>query len=84
MHKLRRAMVRPDRDRLGGPGTTVEMDSTFIGGRAPYWTVGRYSNKHEVVIAVERRLPRRLGRVRPTCLDMSQCKTGIFDFTRAN
>ena len=33
MHKLRRAMVRPDRDRLGGPGCTVELDETFVGGR---------------------------------------------------
>ena len=39
---------------------------------------------YEVVIAVERRLQQRLGRVRLTFLDMSQRKTGIFDFTRAN
>jgi hypothetical protein len=29
MHKLRRAMVRPDRDRLAG---IVEVDETFVGG----------------------------------------------------
>jgi len=34
LHKLRRAMVRPDRELLGGDGVTVEMDSTFIGGRS--------------------------------------------------
>jgi len=29
MHKLRRAMVRPERDRLSG---IVEVDETFVGG----------------------------------------------------
>ncbi|GMO39051.1 MAG: hypothetical protein Ta2B_18600 [Termitinemataceae bacterium] len=29
LHKLRRAMVRPNRDRLKG---TVEIDETYIGG----------------------------------------------------
>jgi hypothetical protein len=29
MHKLRRAMVRPDRDRLTG---VVEVDEMFVGG----------------------------------------------------
>ena len=32
LHKLRRAMVRPGRDRLPG---TVEVDETFIGGPKP-------------------------------------------------
>jgi len=32
LHKLRRAMVRPDRDRLAG---TVEMDETYVGGEKP-------------------------------------------------
>jgi len=32
LHKLRRAMVRPGRDRLPG---TVEVDETFIGGPRP-------------------------------------------------
>ena len=32
LHKLRRAMVRPGRDRLPG---TVEVDETFIGGPGP-------------------------------------------------
>lgn len=35
LHKLRAAMVRPDRDRIGGAGRTVEVevDETWIGGR---------------------------------------------------
>jgi len=64
MHKLRRAMVRPDRDRIGGPGVTVELDETFIGGRSGVGKRGRYENKAEVVIAVERCHPKGLGRVR--------------------
>ena len=32
LHKLRRAMVRPGRDRLTG---TIEVDETFIGGKKP-------------------------------------------------
>ena len=32
LHKLRRAMVRPGRDRLSG---TVEMDEVYIGGERP-------------------------------------------------
>ena len=32
LHKLRRAMVRPGRDLLGG---AVEVDETYVGGREP-------------------------------------------------
>lgn len=51
MHKLRRAMVRPDRDQLSG---IVELDETFIGARG---TAGKRSStihKAVVGIAVER------------------------------
>lgn len=34
LHKLRAGMVRPNRDRIGGPPSThVEVDETWIGGR---------------------------------------------------
>jgi transposase-like protein len=59
LHKLRRAMVRPGRDRLQG---RVEVDETYIGGResAP----GRGAvNKSLVVIAAEED-GRGIGRVR--------------------
>jgi hypothetical protein len=85
MHKLRRAMVRPDRDLLGGPGVSVEMDCTFIGGRARHGKDGvRYANKDEVVIAVERRHPKGLGRVRMARIDRRHRKDEIFDFARAS
>jgi hypothetical protein len=64
MHKLRRAMVRPDRDQLGGPGVAVEMDQSFVGGRSPGGKRARYETKAEVAIAVERHHPKGLGRVR--------------------
>jgi ISXO2-like transposase domain/Transposase zinc-ribbon domain len=79
MHKLRRAMVRPDRDRLGGPGVTVELDDTFVGGRARKGSRNRYENKVEVAIAVERRHPKGLGRVRMRRIDMDR-KNDVFAF----
>jgi transposase-like protein len=60
MHKLRRAMVRPDRDLLAG---TVEVDETFVGGRAS-GRPGASTDKVPVMVAVERIAPRKLGRVR--------------------
>jgi len=59
LHKLRRAMVRPGRDRLSG---LVEVDETYVGGReeAP----GRGAeNKTLVAIAIEKK-GRQLGRIR--------------------
>jgi hypothetical protein len=63
LHKLRRAMVRPDRDRLGGPGSVVELDETLVGG-VDTGSRGGYAGKVAVMIAVERNASGRLGRVR--------------------
>lgn len=60
LHKLRRAMVRPDRELLGG---VVELDQSFVGGRAP-GKRGPSSDKAPITIAVERDERGRLGRVR--------------------
>lgn len=49
LHKLRRAMVRPDRDLLTG---VVEVDESFIGGRAT-GKQGASTDKVPVMIAVE-------------------------------
>jgi transposase-like protein len=78
MHKLRRAMVRPDRDLLGGPGVTVELDETVIVGRAR-GDKARFETKAEVVIAVERQHPKGLGRVRMRQITALR-KADIFDF----
>lgn len=52
LHKLRRAMVRPGRDRLRG---RVEVDETYVGGKeASHGRPGRHrGNKALVVIAAE-------------------------------
>lgn len=60
MHKLRRAMVRPERDMLTG---TIELDETFVGGRSK-GKPGGSTDKVPVMIAVERSEAGRLGRVR--------------------
>jgi ISXO2-like transposase domain/Transposase zinc-ribbon domain len=68
LHKLRRAMVRPDRDRLSG---TVEVDETMVGGVSP-GMFGAATGKVPVMIAVERNNHRgahRLGRVRLAVAD---------------
>lgn len=60
LHKLRRAMVRPDRDRLSG---VVEVDESFVGGRTR-GTAGAGTDKTIVVIAVEKITTHKLGRIR--------------------
>ncbi len=61
LHKMRRAMVRPGRDRLSG---RVEVDESYIGGRE-VGARGRYTQKKAiVVVAVEVHEPKGLGRVR--------------------
>ena len=61
LHKLRRAMVRPDRDRLSG---WIEVDETFLGGLAEGVVGGRQkSNKALVVIAAQADGP-GIGRIR--------------------
>lgn len=61
MHKLRRAMVRPDRDRLSG---IVEVDETFVGG-VSRGKQGASSDKVPVMVAVEKTgAGRKLGRIR--------------------
>lgn len=82
LHKLRRAMVRPDREQLHG---VVEVDESFIGGRAT-GRQGASTSKVPVMIAVEnvgtevnRKL--RLGRVRLAVADAPGSKQ-LVDFAR--
>jgi hypothetical protein len=60
LHKLRRAMVRPDRDRLTG---WVEVDETFIGGLEEGGRVCEKAKKALVVIAAQVDGP-GIGRIR--------------------
>lgn len=48
LHKLRRAMVRPERDRLSG---TVELDETYVGGVEEGRRGGRQRDSKKVILA---------------------------------
>ena len=60
LHKLRRAMVRPGRDRLSG---VVEVDEIFIGGERPGKRGRGAANKTLVVIAAQQ-AEKGIGRIR--------------------
>ena len=60
LHKLRRAMVRPDRDRLSG---VIEVDETYIGGEKP-GKRGRGAAGKELVIMAVQEDGKRIGRIR--------------------
>lgn len=61
LHKLRRAMVRPQRDRLSG---VIEVDETYVGGQKPGKRGRGSSGKALVGIAVEDKATNALGRIR--------------------
>ncbi len=61
LHKLRRAMVRPGRDRLCGP---VEVDECYIGATEPGKNGRQAGRKTLVVVAVECVGARKIGRIR--------------------
>ena len=62
LHKLRRAMVRPGRDRLQG---VVEVDEIFIGGPRPGKRGRRAQGKVLVVVAAQQ-AAKGIGRIRLT------------------
>jgi transposase-like protein len=65
LHRLRRAMVRPDREALSGH---VEVDETYIGltDRNPLPAGGRKSNTTQTLLAVAVEIiqPKGFGRIR--------------------
>jgi len=74
LHKLRRAMVRPGRQRLGG---RIEVDETYIGGResAP----GRGAVSKSLVVVAAQEAGAGIGRVRLACIPAaSQAVLGAF------
>jgi len=77
MHKLRRAMVRPDRDLLSG---VVELDEVYIGnesrGRA-----GGVKDRCAAMVAVESAPGRKLGRVRMQIAGLAG-SAGLVDFAQ--
>lgn len=60
LHKLRRAMVRPGRDRLSG---RVEVDETYIGGAEP-GTAGRGAVQKALVVVAAQEDGKGIGRIR--------------------
>jgi len=60
LHKLRRAMVRPGRDRLAG---TVEVDETYLGGAEP-GRHGRHTEKKALIAVAAQEDGRGVGRIR--------------------
>lgn len=60
LHKLRRAMVRPGRDRLAG---VVEVDETYIGGEKP-GKRGRGAEGKALVLIAAQMDGKRIGRIR--------------------
>src|SRR5450759_1697658 len=60
LHKLRRSMVRPGRDRLHG---RVEVDETFVGGEEDGISGRRRGDKSLIVVAVEVE-DKSIGRIR--------------------
>jgi transposase-like protein len=74
LHKLRRAMVRPGRDRLRG---RVEVDETYIGGReeAP----GRAAITKSLVVIAAEEAGNGIGRIRLACVpEASRAVLGEF------
>jgi transposase-like protein len=60
LHKLRRAMVRPGRDRLAGQ---VEVDETFVGALEP-GAIGRGAVKKVLIVVAVEYQGRATGRIR--------------------
>src|SRR5713101_4246866 len=59
LHKLRRAMVRPGRDRLSGH---VEVDESFVGGLGG--ARGRSTAKKALIVVAAEEVGRGIGRIR--------------------
>jgi transposase-like protein len=60
LHKLRRAMVRPGRDRLSG---AVEVDETYWGSQER-GVIGRLTRSKALIIIAAQEDGRRVGRIR--------------------
>ncbi len=71
LHKLRRAMVRPDRDRLKG---IVEVDEVYIGGEKPGKRGRGASGKSLVLVAAEVK-GNHLGRIRLSLIEDASAKS---------
>ena len=72
LHKLRRAMVRPGRDRLSG---IIEIDETYVGGQKPGKRGRGALGKALVAIAVQDKGKNGIGRIRLSVIPDASQKT---------
>jgi transposase-like protein len=84
LHRFRRAMVRPDRERLKG---VVEVDETYLAitdREKPISPVGRKNNTSKVliVLAVEMLKPKGFGRIRLRRID-TDADAAVIPFVQA-
>ena len=77
MHKLRRAMVRPGRDRLTGE---IEVDETYVGGPEDGKRGREIERKAIVVVAAEKN-GRGIGRIRLKSINDLSAES-LLDFIR--
>lgn len=86
LHKLRRAMVRPGRERLSGE---VEVDETFIGGKESgkkedgTGKTGRGRLEKSLVVVATECIGKQIGRVRFKCID-SASSDNLVKFVEEN
>ena len=64
LHKLRRAMVRPGRDRLEG---VVEVDDAYWGGEEE-GAIGRWTVNKALIVVAAQQDGKGIGRVRMRCI----------------
>ena len=61
LHKLRRAVIRPGRERLTG---RVEVDESWIGGRRPGRYAGKVLGRHPIIGVAAETSEKGIGRIR--------------------
>ena len=75
LQKLRRAMIRPGRDKLSG---VVEVDETFIGGiEAGTGKQGRGAETKTLVVVATECIGKQIGRVRFECIETAPAENLI-------
>ena len=75
LQKLRRAMVRPDRDRLDG---VVEVDDTYWGSEEA-GAIGRHTDSKALVVVAAQEDGKGIGRIRLRCIP-NLTKTTLLGF----
>lgn len=78
LHKLRRAMVRPGRDRLSGE---IEIDETYVGGPEEGMRGRVIEKKSIVVVAAEKNARAAIGRIRLKRV-RDVCAASLLNFIR--